>query len=87
LDRGGCAIVLRDSIGFGTFFTCYEVTKHILSKRLDHYYGGSAASILAAGGLAGVAYRTVSYPFDLAKTAVRMNQHSSKSYIGAGNSI
>lgn len=80
--EGGTAVVMRDAISMGFFFSTYEVTKRELRSALPNSFWSEVASVLSAGALAGtifryrddagVAHKVSCYPFDLVKTAMIM---------------
>lgn len=68
--RGLNVTLLREIPSFGTYFLTYE----ILTRTPDNA-PVSTAYMLLAGGLAGTASWTVSYPLDLAKSRIQADGH------------
>lgn len=77
ITRGMNYCILRESLGNCVYFSSYYHSKKFL---IDHGYN-EKSSILISGGLSGIFYWLLIYPFDTLKT-IRQSQNSSKIVYG-----
>ncbi|KAL6047188.1 carrier protein ymc1 [Balamuthia mandrillaris] len=76
LYKGLSATMLRDAIGYGTYFTTYEALKRLLHKRSNNRDKQiSFPELLLAGGLTGVVCWTAQYPLDVVKSRMQASLH------------
>lgn len=71
LYRGWTATVIRDVPGSIAYFGCYGLTRQLLPQDEDKL---NTASILFAGGVAGVAQWMLIYPLDVIKTHIHIEK-------------
>ncbi|KAJ2864921.1 mitochondrial ornithine carrier protein [Coemansia erecta] len=78
--KGITPTIARETLGVGFWFGTYELVCHQLLLLDKHAEGSSrkktksdlgAGSIILAGGCAGVAYNTTSYPIDVVKSFIQ----------------
>ena len=71
LYRGWSATMIRDVPGAIAFFGCYGLTRQVLPQDAATF---NIASILFAGGVAGVAQWMLIYPLDVIKTHIQIQK-------------
>ncbi|XP_057421313.1 mitochondrial arginine transporter BAC1 [Lotus japonicus] len=76
--RGGCATLLRESMGNATFFSVYEYMRYHLHSRIkpasSDYSGLIDIGIgIVTGGVSGIAFWLAVLPLDVAKTLIQTN--------------
>ena len=72
LYLGGVVTSLRDSIGYGFYFSTYEICKRILlSRQADPFQDPTSMDVLVSGGIAGVMTWFSIYPLDVIKTRIQ----------------
>lgn len=67
LYRGNLAFMLREAPGSALYFGVYEGAK----IKLNRWFGESSLNPMVAGGIAGVSYTCLTYPFDIIKTRLQ----------------
>lgn len=80
--RGLGITVLRDAPAHGIYFWTYEYTRELLHPGCRKSCQESLNTMLAAGGLAGVASWVFSYPLDVIKTRLQAQTPYSVKYKG-----
>ena len=82
LYRGFNAQVLREAIGFGTYFASYEFMCRVLAPGKSRTDAGTAVHFIS-GGLSGMLIWMVIFPFDLVKSKLQKEAgHSELRYKG-----
>ncbi|KAG4977314.1 hypothetical protein JHK84_037015 [Glycine max] len=76
--RGGCATLLRESIGNAVFFSVYEYVRYHMHSNIkanssNHRNLVDIGVGIASGGLGGVAFWLTVLPLDVAKTLIQTN--------------
>ncbi|KAG5023371.1 hypothetical protein AAZX31_07G183900 [Glycine max] len=76
--RGGCATLLRESIGNAVFFSVYEYVRYYMHSNIkaassDYTNLVDIGIGIVSGGLGGVAFWLTVLPLDVAKTLIQTN--------------
>jgi solute carrier family 25 carnitine/acylcarnitine transporter 20/29 len=75
LYRGNVAMLVREVPGCCAYFLTFQaVARHLLSETEASVADASVWKHLVAGGLAGVAFWTVTYPADVVKTRIQTRE-------------
>lgn len=70
--KGYSATLSRESIGSGFYFGTYESIVRALTKKREE---ATSWQFFLAGGMAGVSYHIVAYPFDTIKTNMQLGKN------------
>jgi solute carrier family 25 (mitochondrial carnitine/acylcarnitine transporter), member 20/29 len=72
LYLGGVTTMFRDSVGYGFYFSSYELCRHAFaSRRTTPESNAADFDILASGGIAGIITWASIYPLDVIKTRIQ----------------
>lgn len=80
--RGFLTTFLRDSIGDTFYYTTYQAVPMYLLGKKELNQDKDVLSIILSGGLAGMAFWTLTYPIDLLKSRIQADSLTNPKYNG-----
>jgi solute carrier family 25 (mitochondrial carnitine/acylcarnitine transporter), member 20/29 len=73
LYLGGTITCVRDSVGYGFYFSSYELSRRLFSaQRTESVSDAADVDVLVSGGIAGIITWASIYPLDVVKTRIQV---------------